>query len=257
MNPPTGQYADELNLKARQGLWAHQQPTFDLFAWVISLLGPAEGHRILDIGCGNGAYLPRLAGGGWRAIGCDASPGILRSARGAPVTAGKAERLPFYDGAFDAVLAAHMLYHVEDQPQGVRELKRVLTPGGSCIAVTNGSAHVSSIRRLVEAAVQDDVPGWRMLDEATLSFSLDNGTDVLRSEFDEVLLVRPNAAGSVVVTDATVVSAYVASLASVYQQQVSRPWPEVVANVGSEVQQVIDREGAFVTSSDTGAFVCR
>jgi SAM-dependent methyltransferase len=257
VRPPPGQYANENNLKARQSLWAHQQPAFDLFDWVIGLLDPSGGHRILDVGCGNGGYLPRLVARGWRAIGCDASVGILGSAGGAPLIAGQAEWLPFRDGAFDAVLAAHMLYHVEDQPQGVRELRRVLRPGGSCVAVTNGSAHVSSIRRLVEVTVQDDLPGWRMLDEATLSFSLDNGFNVLRSEFDEVLLVRPSAAGRVVITDAAVVSAYVASLANIYQQQVRRPWDEVVTLIGSAAQQVIDRDGAFVTSGDTGAFICR
>jgi hypothetical protein len=49
----------------------------------------------------------------------------------------------------------------------------------------------------------------------------------------------------------------VASWASFYQDQISRPWPEVVQDVRQDVQAVIDREGAFVVSGDLAAFVCR
>jgi ubiquinone/menaquinone biosynthesis C-methylase UbiE len=70
--------------------------------------------------------------------------------------------LPVRDGVFDVVLAVHMLYHVPDRKAAVRELRRVLAPGGVCIAVTNGVRHTRSLRALVERAVRTAVPGWRM-----------------------------------------------------------------------------------------------
>jgi hypothetical protein len=45
--------------------------------------------------------------------------------------------------------------------------------------------------------------------------------------------------------------------ASFYQDQIARPWPEVVQDVRQDVQAVIDHEGAFVVSGDLAAFVCR
>ena len=50
---------------------------------------------------------------------------------------------------------------------------------------------------------------------------------------------------------------YVASWAGFYQDQVARPWPEVVRDVRQDVQAVIDQEGAFVVSGDLAAFVYR
>ena len=61
LNPPT-QYLTDANLRARQRLWEHQQPPFDLVSWVLELarLRPDSTARVLDVGCGNGAYLARL-----------------------------------------------------------------------------------------------------------------------------------------------------------------------------------------------------
>jgi len=61
----------------------------------------------------------------------------------------------------------------------------------------------------------------------------------------------------VVIRDATVAAEYVASWATFYQDQIDRPWPEVVQDVRQDVQAVIDHEGAFVVSGDLAAFICR
>ena len=48
-----------------------------------------------------------------------------------------------------------------------------------------------------------------------------------------------------------------ASAGDHYQDEVPRPWPDVVEDVRRAVQAVIDDQGAFVTSGDVAAFVCR
>lgn len=60
-----------------------------------------------------------------------------------------------------------------------------------------------------------------------------------------------------VIRDAPVASGYVASLADHHQNGTARPWREVAEDVRGQVQAVIDAEGAFVTSSDLAAFICR
>jgi hypothetical protein len=141
LNPPD-QYADDRNLRARQRFWQHQSPFFDVVSWVLDLAGLAPGQRVLDAGCGNGAYLRALATQPVRPAGCDLSLGMLRSVAHRPLFNADVAALPVRDGAFDVVLAVHMLYHVPDRSAAVGELRRVLAPGGVCVAVTNGAQHL-------------------------------------------------------------------------------------------------------------------
>jgi SAM-dependent methyltransferase len=150
-----------------------------------------------------------------------------------------------------------MLYHVPDREAAARELRRVLAHDGVCVAVTNGARHMTSLRSVLEKVVQESTPGWAMAGWAVELFSLENGPAQLEVAFDEVRCVRPAEASRVVVRDAKIVADYVASVADHYQGQVQCPWPEVVERVRREVQRVIDEEGAFVTSGDVGALVCR
>jgi SAM-dependent methyltransferase len=255
LNPP-GQYADDRNLRARQRLWQHQVPFFDVVGWVVGLARLSPGMRVLDAGCGNGLYLRALAGQPVRAAGCDLSAGMLRSAGHPALFCADVAALPVRDGAFDVVLAAHMLYHVPDRRAAVRELRRVLAPGGACLAVTNGAEHLLRLRGLVEHAAGNGAPGWHM-EPATRAFTAQNAAAQLGEAFGSVTCVRPARQVPVVIRDAAVAADYVASWAGFYQDQVTRPWADVVAEVRQEVQAVINREGAFTVSGDLAAFVCR
>jgi SAM-dependent methyltransferase len=256
LNPPT-QYATDANLRARQRLWEHQQPSFDLVGWALDLAAAQPGQRVLDVGCGNGAYLRALRDRGVDAIGCDLSLGMLRAAashRG--LVNGSVTALPVATAQFDVVLAPLMLYHVDDREAAAHELRRVLRPGGVCIVITNGREHTTALRDLVEAAAREATPGWEMRNPSTHAFSLDNGAEQLAAGFDVIDVVRPDTA-PVVLTDASIAADYVASVADHYQDEVDRPWAEVVASVRDAVQAVIDRDGRFVVRGAPGAFVCR
>jgi SAM-dependent methyltransferase len=253
VNPP-GQYADDRNLRARQRLWQHQSPYFDIVGWVLELAHLSPGLRVLDAGCGNGEYLHRLRDHRVRAVGCDLSMGMLRAASHPALVNADVAAVPMRDGAVDVVLAIHMLYHVPDRVRAARELRRVLAAGGVCIAVTNGSQHTRSLRVLVERAV--GTPGWRMR-AATEAFAAENAPAQLGAAFDSVTCVRPASNAPVVIRDAAVAAGYIASLADHYQDEVARPWDDVVEDVRQQVQVVIDDRGAFVTSGDLAAFICR
>lgn len=254
MNPP-GQYADDRNLGARQRLWQHQEPSFDVVGWVLGLAGVSPGMRVLDAGCGNGLYLRGLRDRGALAVGCDLERGMLRAAHPALLNA-DVTALPLRDGSVDVALAVHMLYHVPDREAAVRELRRVTAAGGTCVAVTNGARHTRSLRDLVERAAGREAPGWRMPD-ATRAFTAENAAAQLAVAFTEVTCVRPARTPPVVIRDATVAADYVASLAAHHQDGTGRPWGDIAEDVRGQVQAVIDNEGAFVTYGDLAAFVCR
>ena len=255
LNPPD-QYADDRNLRARQDFWRHQDPYFDDVAWILTLAGLSPGMRVLDAGCGNGLYLRGLRDRGVTAVGCDLSAGMLRAAGYPALLNADITALPLRDGAVDAALAIHMLYHVPDRPAAIRELRRVVAPGGACVAVTNGARHTRALRDLVERAVRRETPGWRMR-PATHAFTAENAAAQLGAAFATVSCVRPGRTSPVVIRDASVAAGYVASLASHHQDETARPWPDVTEDVRRQVQAVIDADGAFVTSGDLAAFICR
>lgn len=90
--------------------------------------------KILDAGCGTGAILQRL-GNPERNVGIDLAPEAISFCRQRGlnnVREGNISALPFEDASFDAVISSSVLYHdwVPDIDAGVREMHRVLRPGG-------------------------------------------------------------------------------------------------------------------------------
>ena len=121
----------------------------DLFARIRDdglLRGLGGGGRVLDCGIGTGAFglaLAKSVVAPVRIDGVDISPAMLdRADRN--LDRGSVEyrlhrcdvrRLPFDDGAFDAVLGAHLLEHLPDPLAGLSEMSRVLRPGGLLVVV--------------------------------------------------------------------------------------------------------------------------
>ena len=88
--------------------------------------------RILDVGCGTGANLLMLSEYG-DAEGVDISEDALAFCRERgleKVRLGAAEKLPYADGTFDLVTALDVVEHMDDDLAGLREMRRVLRPGG-------------------------------------------------------------------------------------------------------------------------------
>jgi SAM-dependent methyltransferase len=91
--------------------------------------------RILDVGCGTGANLEMLAQFG-DAEGVDVSEDALAFCRARGLTRvkhGAAERLPYEDNSFDLVTALDVVEHLDDDAGGLREMRRVLRPGGRAL----------------------------------------------------------------------------------------------------------------------------
>lgn len=94
-----------------------------------------EGKRILDAGCGVGAFVRRLGEFSSRVYGFDVErESVLRGVEEVPgLMLAVAEHLPYKDGAFDVVLMHEVLEHVDDDLDSLREMHRVLAPGGRLV----------------------------------------------------------------------------------------------------------------------------
>jgi ubiquinone/menaquinone biosynthesis C-methylase UbiE len=143
---------------------AFMYPQERLGLWKLRLktVGPAEG-RVLEVGVGSGLNL-RHYQKAQEVIGIDPDPILLRRARkrarqvAFPVRLeqGDAQALPFPDASFDTVVATLVFCTVPDALRGLREVRRVVRPGGSIRLLE----HVRSLQPWV-AKLQDLVePAW-------------------------------------------------------------------------------------------------
>lgn len=108
---------------------------------LVDALAPRPGMRILDVATGTGMVAFALAARGATVVGLDQNEAMLDRARtrlrGTPemadrlsFTLGEAETLPFADGEFDALSFTYLLRYVDDPAATMRELIRVVKPGG-------------------------------------------------------------------------------------------------------------------------------
>jgi ubiquinone/menaquinone biosynthesis C-methylase UbiE len=95
-----------------------------------------RGADVLEVGCGTGLILERVAGFAARAAGLDLSGGMLARAqeRGLEVVQGSATALPYADESFDVVYSFKVLAHVADIRRALSEMARVTRPGGHVLA---------------------------------------------------------------------------------------------------------------------------
>lgn len=92
---------------------------------------PKTGH-LLDVGCGNGAFLTRSSEMGWRAMGCEPDPKAVTVCRklGLNVIEGSAFHPTLDKYKFDVITLSHVLEHVDDQPALLQRLYDLLHPNG-------------------------------------------------------------------------------------------------------------------------------
>jgi len=135
-------------------------------AWrraVAAAVDAKPGERILDLAAGTGTSSVPFQQAGASVVACDFSLGMLDVGRSRnphlSFAAGDALRLPFRDGAFDAVTISFGLRNVADTTAGLRELRRVTKPGGRLVVCefshpTNGPFRTVYLEYLMRALPQ-------------------------------------------------------------------------------------------------------
>jgi demethylmenaquinone methyltransferase / 2-methoxy-6-polyprenyl-1,4-benzoquinol methylase len=163
-------------------LFAPLGPTYDRYARLLSLgqdprwrrflvsrleVGPDA--RVLDVATGTGAVALELVRRyGCSVVGIDRSPEMLAVARpriaadelGANIELleGRAETLPFADASFDALTVTYLLRYVDDPAATIRELARVVRPGGTVASLEFGVPQARAARALWELYVRLALP---------------------------------------------------------------------------------------------------
>jgi SAM-dependent methyltransferase len=159
-------------------------------------VGP--GQRVLDVACGTGVLACTAAervGARGSVVGLDANPQMLAVARRKPArniewVDGRAESLPFADASFDVVVSQFGFMFFDDHVQALREMMRVLRPGGRlAVAVCDSldhspgySAFATLLERLFGDAVANAFRAPFVLGDAALLQSLCDQAGVDRAE---------------------------------------------------------------------------
>jgi len=104
---------------------------------VVDAVAPQPGERILDLAAGTGTSSVPFSRAGATVVPTDFSLGMLRVGKRRepylPFVAGDGMRLPFRDGVFDAATISFGLRNIHDRMAGLRELLRVVRPGGRLV----------------------------------------------------------------------------------------------------------------------------
>ena len=138
----------------------------NLAAYRDRVVSAAEG-RVLEIGIGSGLNLPFYTQKAKLVIGLDPSPKLLAMARqaGHPISVpvefveGSAEAIPLGDRSVDTVLTTWTLCSIPDAPCSLREMYRVLKPGGRLLFVEHGRSPDPRVRRWQDLLT----PAWKRI----------------------------------------------------------------------------------------------
>lgn len=106
---------------------------------VLKMLNVKPGETVLDAGCGLGYFLLKLKDSGATLYGMDVSPESVEYVKKhitEHATTGAVEQIPYNDNTFDNVLFCEVIEHVEDDEAVLKEIRRVLKPGGRVVITT-------------------------------------------------------------------------------------------------------------------------
>jgi SAM-dependent methyltransferase len=166
---------------------------------------------------------------------------------------GDAQHLPLPDRAYDRAMANHMLFHVPDQRAALRELHRVLKPGGRVLLATNAADHSARLRSLHEQAARQ--LGFVPAPVASERFNLDHLALVQEVFPDAERHVRHDA--FVFPSVESVLRFYASGPVDAIHDAPAdgSHRQQLLELVGEQVARIIAQEGVLRVPKDAGCFV--
>ena len=124
--------------------------------------------RILDAGCGPGVMARKLMERGYAVWGLDFAEPMIRQARklcgSDHFGVGDIEHMPFPDNSFDVVISLAVIEYLESDDQALREIRRVLRPGGrAVIAISNGRSPLLRLDRALLRMIAVLQPAYHLV----------------------------------------------------------------------------------------------
>lgn len=212
------QYRTSAALDARIDI--HERFSVNQYRWMLWVFDHFDFPpvcRILEVGCGVGKLWLENAhriGREWEVTLSDFSDGMLEKSKDNLASiSGKfdfkvfsVQSIPYPPESFDAVIANHMLYYAADLDKALSEIHRILRPGGTLYASTNGINHLREMDDLIVGFRG----GTRPIESVIQAFNLENGHDFLKRYFQAVKLERQE--NGLLISDSAALTAFCLSL---------------------------------------------
>ena len=251
------QYQNATNISSRINLHSlYSQNKQGWFPWIFQQCHIKPRLRILELGCGDGtlwtdnlALIPEDIS----ITLSDISSGMLRDARRAigssdtrfTFRAFDCKKIPYKDESFDLVIANHVLFYCDDIPAVLKEVGRVLSPGGHFLCSAYGKAHMQEVSQLVEDFDDRIVLSADKLYER---FGRENGRKILEPFFPDAKWLSYE--DFLLVQDAEPLISYVLSCHGNQNQYILDHYKEFRAFATKKTAK------GFRITKDAGVFLC-
>ena len=251
------QYQNATNISSRINLHSlYSQNKQGWFPWIFEQCRISPGLRILELGCGDGtlwtdnlSLLPEDIS----ITLSDISSGMLRDARRAigssdtrfAFRAFDCRKIPCKDESFDLVIANHVLFYCDDIPAVLKEVRRVLAPGGRFLCSAYGKAHMQEVSQLVQDFDERIVLSADRLYER---FGRENGQSILEPFFPKAHWLSYE--DCLLVQDAEPLISYVLSCHGNQNQYILDRYKEFRAYTARKTAK------GFRITKDAGVFLC-
>lgn len=251
------QYQNATNISSRINLHSlYSQNKQGWFPWIFEQCRISPGLRILELGCGDGtlwtdnlSLLPEDIS----ITLSDISSGMLRDARRAigssdtrfAFRAFDCRKIPCKDESFDLVIANHVLFYCDDIPSVLKEVRRVLAPGGRFLCSAYGKAHMQEVSQLVQDFDERIVLSADRLYER---FGRENGQSILAPFFSKAQWLSYE--DCLLVQDAEPLISYVLSCHGNQNQYILDRYKEFRAYTARKTAK------GFRITKDAGVFLC-
>ena len=251
------QYQNATNISSRINLHnLYSQNKQGWFPWIFEQCRISPGLRILELGCGDGTLwtdnLSLLPEDIFITLS-DISSGMLRDARRAigssdtrfAFRAFDCRKIPCKDESFDLVIANHVLFYCDDIPAVLKEVRRVLAPGGRFLCSAYGKAHMQEVSQLVQDFDERIVLSADRLYER---FGRENGQSILEPFFPKAHWLSYE--DCLLVQDAEPLISYVLSCHGNQNQYILDRYKEFRAYTARKTAK------GFRITKDAGVFIC-